>query len=582
MHILTNSDVMYADKKRTIPLLESMGLQLRPKDLLRNGSIGSITYGYESVKLDGVPFREVVNLSGRSTEETLTETTVGDDGNIYLPGGPVPEAVKRQRTKDAARSQEPKRQEKFSVEDEEILTETEVGDDGNIYLPGGPVPEAVKRIRAQQEDRSRKAGGPERFFADKTDGLMSRMTREEIRAVQSIERKSINEFAAEDFKVTEGLARRYWVEMGEKSPFFRAWFGDWRANDQTPISIADQQGAERGVFKNRDTGWDIQISGKVFNEVKTHQGVRSRAVQNLVPYIDDIVEKAVLLDTYSMGIEKLKSENSLLMHSLYAVTDSGKGKYVVKLYVEEMHDPNKKSTAKRAYKLVNIERQQLGAKGSGLLPSPVTPTADIVSVADLFEAVKRADQKFRPGVSSKVVDEAGRPMAVYHGTDRGFWSFDPELGAYWFSREIDYAEAMAEERGGDRVLSAYISMKNPMRISLPMGRFTDPAAEGPYIRRAKAEGYDGVIFDTDTDNPMMADTFYVVFRPEQIKRATENIGTFDPNNPDNGSITDAARHMYIHRNTYIYRLEKIKTLLGTPSLQGPASTTKVSRSSRMS
>lgn len=582
MHILTNSDVMYADKKRTIPLLESMGLQLRPKDLLRNGSIGSITYGYESVKLDGVPFREVVNLSGRSTEETLTETTVGDDGNIYLPGGPVPEAVKRQRTKDAARSQEPKRQEKFSVEDEEILAETEVGDDGNIYLPGGPVPEAVKRMRAQQEDRSQKAGGPERFFADKTDGLMNRMTQEEIRAVQSIGSKSINDFAAEDFKATEGLARRYWVEMGEKSPFFRAWFGDWRVNDQTPISIADQQGAERGVFKNRDTGWDIQISGKVFNEVKTHQGVRSRAVQNLVPYIDDIVEKAVLLDTYSMGIEKLKSENSLLMHSLYAVTDPGNGKYVVKLYVEEMHDPNKKSTAKRAYKLVNIERQQLGAKGSGLLPSPVTPTADIVSVADLFEAVKRADQKFRPGVSSKVVDEAGRPMAVYHGTDRGFWSFDPELGAYWFSREIDYAEAMAEERGGDRVLSAYISMKNPMRISLPMGRFTDPAAEGPYIRRAKAEGYDGVIFDTGTDNPMMADTFYVVFRPEQIKSATENIGTFDPNNPDNGSITDAARHMYIHRNTYIYRLEKIKTLLGTPSLQGPASTTKVSRSSRMS
>lgn len=90
--------------------------------------------------------------------------------------------------------------------------------------------------------------------------------------------------------------------------------------------------------------------------MKTHQGVRSRAVQNLVPYIDDIVEKAVLLDTYSMGIEKLKSENSLLMHSLYAVTDPGNGKYVVKLYVEKMHDPNKKSTAKRAYKLVNIER----------------------------------------------------------------------------------------------------------------------------------------------------------------------------------------------------------------------------------
>ena len=142
-----------------------------------------------------------------------------------------------------------------------------------------------------------------------------------------------------------------------------------------------------------------------------------------------------------------------------------------------------------------------------MLPSPVTPTADIVSVADLFEAVKRADKNFRPGISSKVVDEDGRPMAVYHGTDRGFWSFDPELGAYWFSKEIDYAQAMAEERGGERVLSAYISMKDPMYVSLPTGRFTDPAAEGQYVRKAKAEGRDGIIFHTDTDNPMMADTF---------------------------------------------------------------------------
>lgn len=281
-----------------------MGLHLRPKDLLRNGSIGSITYGYESVKLDGVPFREVVNLSGRSTEETLTEPTVGDDGNIYLPGGPVPEAVKRQRAKEAARSQETKEQEKFSVEDEEILTETEVGDDGNIYLPGGPVPEAVKRMWAQQEDRSQKAGGPERFFADKTDGLMSRMTREEIRAVQSIERKSINEFAAEDFKATEGLARRYWVEMGEKSPFFRAWFGDWRVNDQTPVERATELGSDRGQVQNKDTGWTVNVSRKVFEETKTQHSRNTDMARHYLPYINDIVKKAVLLDSIPWRWEK--------------------------------------------------------------------------------------------------------------------------------------------------------------------------------------------------------------------------------------------------------------------------------------
>ena len=777
---LIRSAVMYADKKRTIPLLRSMGLHIGPKDLLQNGSMGRITYGSKSVKLDGVPFREVVNLSGKSTEETLTETTVGDDGNIYLPGGPVPEAVKRMRAKNLDRDgsaaydggnqkgavdyeqrnigseteetylrneregrpgtnaedggrkrslsetlgegqrrgtqkgggeeklpkwakghvvettktegsnwarnavsqytkdiyfvshavlQDTRKNQRFGVttvdgtvflsdqipdhlgtavghhevvhvarrkrfapyldfladtvscidrgeysaqdmldaladakydkpfmelsvdevesvydelnayawgfhrdtperarelfkgvfrnyndyiheldaimeqmrlgnlenypvEDVGILTETAVGDDGNIYLPGGPVPEAVKRMRAQQEDRSQKAGGPERFFADKTDGLMNRMTQEEIRAVQSIGSKSINDFAAEDFKATEGLARRYWVEMGEKSPFFRAWFGDWRVNDQTPVERATELGSDRGQVQNKDTGWTVNVSRKVFEETKTQHSRNTVMARHYLPYINDIVKKAVLLDSYTMEVGKEKSVNSLLMHSMYAVADIGNGPEVLKLFVEEMNNPNSSNTGKRAYKLLNIKRQQPGVEGSGRNPSLITQTAGIKSVADLFEAVKRADKNFRPGVSSKVVDEYGRPMAVYHGTDRGFWSFDPELGAYWFSREIDYAEAMAEERGGDRVLSAYISMKNPMRISLPMGRFTDPAAEGPYIRRAKAEGYDGVIFDTDTDNPMMADTFYVVFRPEQIKSATENIGTFDLNNPD--------------------------------------------------
>lgn len=99
-------------------------------------------------------------------KEILTETSIGDDGNIYLPGQPMPDAVKRMRAKDAARSQEAKNQEKFSVEDEDILMETEIGDDGNIYLPGGPVPEAVKRRRAKEGAMSQKDNGSERYSVE--------------------------------------------------------------------------------------------------------------------------------------------------------------------------------------------------------------------------------------------------------------------------------------------------------------------------------------------------------------------------------------------------------------------------------
>ena len=55
------SEIMYADKKRTIPLLRSMGLQYRPTDLLRYGSLGSITYSGTDVNLQGVPFSSVID-----------------------------------------------------------------------------------------------------------------------------------------------------------------------------------------------------------------------------------------------------------------------------------------------------------------------------------------------------------------------------------------------------------------------------------------------------------------------------------------------------------------------------------------
>lgn len=56
-----------------------------------------------------------------------------------------------------------------------------------------------------------------------------------------------------------------------------------------------------------------------------------------LPFINDIVKNAVLLDSF--GLKNGKSPNSLLMHSLYAVADIGNGQEVVKLLVEEMNAP---------------------------------------------------------------------------------------------------------------------------------------------------------------------------------------------------------------------------------------------------
>ncbi len=60
---VTNSEVMYADAKRTTPLLRQFGLTIASRQLLRSGSMGSITYQGNAVNLQGEKFSSVVEFS---------------------------------------------------------------------------------------------------------------------------------------------------------------------------------------------------------------------------------------------------------------------------------------------------------------------------------------------------------------------------------------------------------------------------------------------------------------------------------------------------------------------------------------
>lgn len=137
-----------------------------------------------------------------------------------------------------------------------------------------------------------------------------------------------------------------------------------------------------------------------------------------------------------------------------------------------------------------------------------------------------------PANASKVVNADGTPKVVYHGTNVEFTVFNSNNGTYWFSESSDYAESMAEERGGNELMRAFLDIKNPYYAKLAPGKFSDPNSEARIIREAKNGGYDGVIIEADTTDELLKDTFYVVFSPNQIKSATDNIGTFDKANPD--------------------------------------------------
>ena len=147
---------------------------------------------------------------------------------------------------------------------------------------------------------------------------------------------------------------------------------------------------------------------------------------------------------------------------------------------------------------------------------------------------------------SKVVDENGEPLVVYHGTTSKFDAFDlgqdqvsgdvGKLG-FFFTNNAEYSAAYAESSGysgrfaeGGAIMPVYLSVKNPKRESLDtmeeMEMDFTPSEVEAYGKDLRDSGYDGIIFKGDSGVDEL-----VAFEPEQIKSATGNRGTFDPNDP---------------------------------------------------
>lgn len=75
---MNRSEVLYADEKRTIPLLRTIG-STNPIELQRSGSIGSISYKGQKVNIQGVPFSEVVNWGGQDPQAKFSVDESGKE-----------------------------------------------------------------------------------------------------------------------------------------------------------------------------------------------------------------------------------------------------------------------------------------------------------------------------------------------------------------------------------------------------------------------------------------------------------------------------------------------------------------------
>ena len=153
---------------------------------------------------------------------------------------------------------------------------------------------------------------------------------------------------------------------------------------------------------------------------------------------------------------------------------------------------------------------------------------------------------------SKVVDADGKPLVVYHGTATpGFDKFkmNPKGGiggplGVWFASKPEAVERFATQRyagQGPGVYPVFLSIENPSvyhnwqdfvaHVNKLRGRRSIEDGMRALRKSAMSRGYDGIVIrNSDTDGGVVRDD-WVAFRPEQIKSATANRGTFDPDSP---------------------------------------------------
>ncbi|MBQ2979862.1 MAG: hypothetical protein IJE18_07120 [Bacteroidaceae bacterium] len=362
------------------------------------------------------------------------------------------------------------------------------------------------------------------------------------------------------------LTPRQWVQVRTRA--FKEWFGDWLkqarvnklryATDATitgnEIEITDNEKQNKknaleygktlqGEYTNKDTGNTIQLqrgrkNGGI-NEVLQHNYKDAEHLQSIaaIPqiivnsiFVEEVPNKdtsknpdVVAFQHYVCGLKIGNTDYTV--HSLVAVDKKGDRYYDHNLiHIEKI-------------KLLDIvQRQAVNGIGFGTTPDT--------------ESTTNSDYKYNALLSilqtnaSKIVDENGEPMVATHYSPNKFTTFDTQkigsttdYGA--FGKGFYFSPNMPEFRSfyGNERYDVYLNIKNPLILNdvEKIWQIRNDQRYADNLRfnsdKIQSEGYDGTVYINEQNGKILNHEL-IAFSPNQIKSATDNIGTFDSNNPD--------------------------------------------------
>ncbi|UCV14116.1 PLxRFG domain-containing protein [Quatrionicoccus australiensis] len=350
-----------------------------------------------------------------------------------------------------------------------------------------------------------------------------------------------------------------------RTPQFKAWFGDWETAALRDFlngsPLADLQTSEAphrgyaalrewavGIF--RDYGFkavhpvigEVQMDERAVRDSMGHRISPAKAVA--FKAVPDVIENGRIVHVATRGLM-----DSIYISAPVRINDVDD---VVTVLVHR--DPN---TQRFYLHSVSTKDNLLKPKQSGAPVSDRQSTPGAVPSGDVHNILHQA-LTFK-GATSKVIDENGEPLVVFHGTRDGgtFTEFQPnerglifaastrETAASYAGRDTDVDLNNATKQRG--VIPLFLNIRSPLEKDFGGANYNTLASEGMDAqtdilgKQARKAGNDGAILrnliDDGGDLPDMTDVetpadIFIAFDPKQLKSATQNAGSFDATYPD--------------------------------------------------
>lgn len=351
------------------------------------------------------------------------------------------------------------------------------------------------------------------------------------------------------------LTEEQWVRV--RTANFKRWFGDW---EKEAWAKAAMDFLEKTAPVRELSGGEFQKDGvKLTEKVPAY----FKSIGN-VAHNDELGDVVLDLkgveDSIAHGIGRLKSaafmavpdviEKGFIFNReenwkergwntavIVAPIKLGEDDYVCEVVVKKV----------RGQQRFYLHEVEIKKTLDGVFKS-VANNGNASQVSKLILGKHLAEVK---GNVSKVVDENGEPMAVYHGS--ATWNplmeyagdavfgirnastdYDFPSGAY-FSDSWNISKTYSFK---NQPIGLFLNIKKPLIFNAG-GRSYNDAYDDIYsqVRNLNKSKYDGLIWKNIRDDWAQAGnggetaTTYVAFDPAQIKSATDNIGTYS-RNPD--------------------------------------------------